>query len=113
MHGLQASHCAICRQPYKHFPSICLLLHFLILKLEPVAYKRREMEVLGDYLKTLQYASLNCHICMYGILKLTLFYILEEEKKDDVYSPQFMDQLELEKFNFGKTKVLCMCHLSV
>ncbi|XP_065020761.1 E3 ubiquitin-protein ligase PRT1-like isoform X1 [Musa acuminata AAA Group] len=74
MHGLRASHCAICRQPYVHFPSICQLLHFLLLKLEPVAYKRREME------------------------------ILVEEKAADVYSPQFADQLELEKLHFDAFK---------
>ncbi|XP_020259882.1 E3 ubiquitin-protein ligase PRT1-like isoform X2 [Asparagus officinalis] len=59
MHGLRSSHCAQCRQPYIHFPSICSLLHLLLLKMEPVAYKRREKEV------------------------------LEEERRRDVYSPQF------------------------
>jgi hypothetical protein len=42
------SYCAICRQPYIHFPSICQLLHHLLLKLEPVEYKKREKEVLGE-----------------------------------------------------------------
>ncbi|KAK8955897.1 E3 ubiquitin-protein ligase PRT1 [Platanthera guangdongensis] len=59
MHGLRASYCAICRQPYIHFPNICELLHILVLKMEPVAYKRREKEV------------------------------LEEERRLDVFSPQF------------------------
>lgn len=59
MHGLRASYCPICRQPYIHFPSICELLHILVLKMEPVAYKRREKEV------------------------------LEEERRLDVFSPQF------------------------
>ncbi|GJN21607.1 hypothetical protein PR202_gb09099 [Eleusine coracana subsp. coracana] len=34
------------RQPYKHFPSICQLLHHLLLKLEPVDYERKGKEVL-------------------------------------------------------------------
>ncbi|KAL0920236.1 hypothetical protein M5K25_009357 [Dendrobium thyrsiflorum] len=59
MHVFRASHCAICRQPYIHFPSICQLLHLLVSKMEPVAYKRREKEV------------------------------LEEESRRDVFSPQF------------------------
>jgi hypothetical protein len=48
MHSIHESHCAICRQPYHHFPSICQLLHHLLLKLEPVEYKKREKEVLGQ-----------------------------------------------------------------
>ncbi|XP_010920334.1 E3 ubiquitin-protein ligase PRT1 isoform X2 [Elaeis guineensis] len=67
MHRLRASHCAICRQPYNHFPSICQLLHFLLLKLEPAAYKRREKEV------------------------------LEQEKHLEIYSPQFVDHLFSER----------------
>ncbi|KAG0477553.1 hypothetical protein HPP92_012272 [Vanilla planifolia] len=59
MHGLRASHCAICRRPYIHFPSICELLHLLILKMEPTAYKRREIDV------------------------------LEEERRLDIFSPHF------------------------
>ncbi|CAL4886648.1 unnamed protein product [Urochloa decumbens] len=46
MHIFQESHCAVCRQPYKHFPSICQLMHHLLLKLEPAEYKRREKEIL-------------------------------------------------------------------
>ncbi|KAJ6815032.1 E3 ubiquitin-protein ligase PRT1-like isoform X1 [Iris pallida] len=48
MHDLQTSNCPICRHPYNHFPSICQLLHNLLLKMEPVAYKRREHEVLEE-----------------------------------------------------------------
>lgn len=59
MHGLRASYCAMCRQPYIHFPNICEALHLLVLKMEPIAYKRREIEV------------------------------LEEERRLDVFSPQF------------------------
>jgi hypothetical protein len=51
MHVFRESHCAVCRQPYKHFPSICQLMHHLILKLEPADYKRREKEVLGERFK--------------------------------------------------------------
>lgn len=61
MHDLRASHCALCRQPYIYFPSICQQLHYLLLKMEPVAYRRRDHEV------------------------------LEEEKHRDVFSPQFGD----------------------
>jgi hypothetical protein len=48
MHVLHESHCPVCRQSYIHFPSICQLLHHLLLKLEPAEYKRREKEVLGE-----------------------------------------------------------------
>ncbi|XP_074585215.1 E3 ubiquitin-protein ligase PRT1 [Curcuma longa] len=72
MHGFRASYCPICRQPYYHFPNICQLLHYLLLKLEPEAYKRREMEV------------------------------FEEEKSADIYSPQLVDQLCEKKLNSGR-----------
>ncbi|PIN11554.1 hypothetical protein CDL12_15837 [Handroanthus impetiginosus] len=39
------SRCPVCRHPYNHFPRICSLLHFLLLKLYPSAYKRRERQV--------------------------------------------------------------------
>ncbi|CAN0915450.1 E3 ubiquitin-protein ligase PRT1 [Linum grandiflorum] len=42
------SHCPICRNPYRHFPAICVTLHFLLLKLHPLASKRREGQVLED-----------------------------------------------------------------
>ncbi|XP_028095071.1 E3 ubiquitin-protein ligase PRT1-like isoform X5 [Camellia sinensis] len=42
------SHCPVCRHPYNHFPSICQLLHFLLLKLYPIAYKRREQQVIAE-----------------------------------------------------------------
>ncbi|KAL3812358.1 hypothetical protein ACJIZ3_013626 [Penstemon smallii] len=41
----QESHCPVCRNPYNHFPRICTLMHFLLLKLYPSAYKRREKQV--------------------------------------------------------------------
>ncbi|KAL3716219.1 hypothetical protein ACJRO7_007905 [Eucalyptus globulus] len=59
MSGVSETKCALCRQPYLHFPSICLLLHFLLLKMYPDSYRRREI--------------------------LTL----EEEKKEGTFSPQF------------------------
>ncbi|XP_020260157.1 E3 ubiquitin-protein ligase PRT1-like isoform X2 [Asparagus officinalis] len=48
MHGLKASCCAICRQQYYHFPTICHLLHLLLLKWEPLLYKSREKEILEE-----------------------------------------------------------------
>ncbi|KAK4573967.1 hypothetical protein RGQ29_031771 [Quercus rubra] len=46
MSGLCESRCPICRHPYIHFPTICQMLHLLLLKLYPVAYKRRENQIL-------------------------------------------------------------------
>ncbi|XP_039138429.1 E3 ubiquitin-protein ligase PRT1 isoform X1 [Dioscorea cayenensis subsp. rotundata] len=63
MHAERVSQCPICRKPFYHFPSICWLLHFLLLKIEPLAYKRREEEV------------------------------LEEEKHLDCFSPQVLDHV--------------------
>jgi len=47
MDGLRESHCPICRNPYHHFPTICEMLHFLLLKMYPVAYERRAKQILG------------------------------------------------------------------
>ncbi|XP_042515806.1 E3 ubiquitin-protein ligase PRT1-like isoform X2 [Macadamia integrifolia] len=44
------SHCPVCRCPYNYFPSICLMLHYLLLRMYPLAYKRREKQVLGEVL---------------------------------------------------------------
>ena len=49
MNGLQDSHCPICRNPYSHFPTICQMLHFLLKKMYPLAYKRRELQILGQF----------------------------------------------------------------
>ncbi|KAF8692876.1 hypothetical protein HU200_039233 [Digitaria exilis] len=75
MHTYQ-SQCAVCRQPYKHFPSICQLMHHLLLKLEPVDYNRREKEV------------------------------LEEEKHMQTYSPQIIEFLNSKNSvgNDGETR---------
>ncbi|KAF5480938.1 hypothetical protein F2P56_001641 [Juglans regia] len=59
---LHESHCPICRHPYNHFPTICQMLHLLLLKEYPIAYKRRENQ------------------------------ILEEEKETGIFSPQFNSQ---------------------
>ncbi|RVW25607.1 E3 ubiquitin-protein ligase PRT1 [Vitis vinifera] len=48
MDGTHESHCPICRNPYSHFPTICQMLHFMLLKMYPVAYKRREKQTLGE-----------------------------------------------------------------
>ncbi|KAI3411676.1 uncharacterized protein J3R85_017718, partial [Psidium guajava] len=48
MNGFGESQCPICRQPYLHFPSICQLLHFLLLKMYPDSYKRREKQTLEE-----------------------------------------------------------------
>ncbi|XP_062148287.1 E3 ubiquitin-protein ligase PRT1 isoform X3 [Alnus glutinosa] len=62
MDGMHESCCPLCRHPYYHFPTICQMLHFLLLKMYPVAYKRRENNT------------------------------LEEEMKKGVFSPQFNAQ---------------------
>ncbi|KAI5679979.1 hypothetical protein M9H77_01206 [Catharanthus roseus] len=70
MSGLRESHCPICRQPYQHFPMICKMLHFLLFKIYPASYKRRQTQ------------------------------ILEYEKEKGSFSPQFDDPafiLETEK----------------
>ncbi|CAL0306015.1 unnamed protein product [Lupinus luteus] len=59
MDGLRESHCPVCRNTYYYFPTICEMLHFLLLKIYPDAYKRRENRM------------------------------LEEEKKMGFFSPQF------------------------
>ncbi|KAM0878297.1 hypothetical protein ACQ4PT_034965 [Festuca glaucescens] len=74
MHNARESHCAICRQPYNHFPSICPLLHHLVVKLEPVEYKKREKEV------------------------------LELEKFMDAYSPQNIEFLNSKGNNYENGK---------
>ncbi|CAN6486227.1 unnamed protein product [Victoria cruziana] len=48
MSSISDSSCAFCRSSYSHFPSICQTFHFLIRKKYPVAYKRREEQVLEE-----------------------------------------------------------------
>ncbi|KAL7124233.1 hypothetical protein ABFS83_14G034800 [Erythranthe nasuta] len=45
MDDYQESHCPVCRHPYNHFPGVCELLHLLLLKSYPLAYKRRQRQV--------------------------------------------------------------------
>ncbi|XP_004290215.1 PREDICTED: E3 ubiquitin-protein ligase PRT1-like [Fragaria vesca subsp. vesca] len=52
MNGKHKSHCPLCRHPYHHFPAICQLLHCLLLKLYPVASKRRESQTLEEEAET-------------------------------------------------------------
>ncbi|KAI3738856.1 hypothetical protein L2E82_29053 [Cichorium intybus] len=44
----QESRCPVCRHSYNHFPSICWLLHSVLLKLYPKDYQRRESQVMED-----------------------------------------------------------------
>ncbi|KAL4354301.1 hypothetical protein GQ457_06G028290 [Hibiscus cannabinus] len=59
MNSRYESQCPVCRNPYSHFPGICQMLHFLLLKLYPITYKNREAQ------------------------------IVEEEKQDGCFSPEF------------------------
>ncbi|XP_009629471.1 E3 ubiquitin-protein ligase PRT1 [Nicotiana tomentosiformis] len=63
MNTLMESNCPICRHPYHHFPSVCRLMHFLLVKLYPLDSARREKQV------------------------------AEEEKEVGYFSPQFDDYL--------------------
>ncbi|KAI3697082.1 hypothetical protein L6452_29821 [Arctium lappa] len=63
------SRCPVCRHAYYHFPSICWLLHFVLLKLYPEAYKRRESQV------------------------------TEEEKINGTFSPEFENHLAVSHCN--------------
>lgn len=48
MDGLRESHCPICRNPYNHFPTICQMLHFLLLKMYPLVYEKRKLQILEE-----------------------------------------------------------------
>lgn len=48
MNSSRESHCPTCRHPYYHFPTICEMFHFLLLKTYPEAYKRRENQTLEE-----------------------------------------------------------------
>lgn len=65
----QESRCPVCRHAYYHFPSICWLLHFVLMKLYPEAYRRRESQV------------------------------MEEEKINGTFSPQFENHLAVSHCN--------------
>ncbi|GMN50331.1 hypothetical protein TIFTF001_019498 [Ficus carica] len=40
--------CCVCLNPYNHFPTICQMLHFLLLKMYPLAYGKRELQILEE-----------------------------------------------------------------
>ncbi|XP_047330788.1 E3 ubiquitin-protein ligase PRT1-like [Impatiens glandulifera] len=63
MNKMRESQCPVCRHPYNHFPSICQLMHFLLKKLYPIAFHRREQVV------------------------------VEEEERTKYFSPQFDDPI--------------------
>ncbi|GJT39738.1 hypothetical protein Tco_0939603 [Tanacetum coccineum] len=44
----QESRCPVCRYSYHHFPSICWLLHSVLLKLYPKVYQTRESQVTAE-----------------------------------------------------------------
>ncbi|KAE8692151.1 Detected protein of confused Function [Hibiscus syriacus] len=48
MNSRYKSHCPVCRNQYSHFPDICQMLHFLLLKLYPITYKNREARILEE-----------------------------------------------------------------
>ncbi|XP_027352450.1 E3 ubiquitin-protein ligase PRT1-like isoform X2 [Abrus precatorius] len=75
MNCLRESQCPICRHQYYHFPTVCQMLHFLLLKIFSVAYKRRENQ------------------------------ILEEEKKSGLYSPQFDPNTCESQAKFGHASI--------
>ncbi|KAG9446892.1 hypothetical protein H6P81_013020 [Aristolochia fimbriata] len=52
MRGDRESHCPICRNSFIHFPSVCELFHFLLLKAYPVVYKRRESQTQEEEIRT-------------------------------------------------------------
>lgn len=61
MNSHRESYCSLCRSPYNHFPRVCELLHFLLLKAFPKDYRLRSEQ------------------------------IQEEERKMNVFSPQLDD----------------------
>ncbi|CAJ2670272.1 unnamed protein product [Trifolium pratense] len=71
MNCLRESQCPTCRHQYYHFPTVCQTLHFLLLKIYPVAYNRRINQT------------------------------LEEENKSGFYSPQFDPETCESQAKFG------------
>ncbi|KAG5567295.1 hypothetical protein RHGRI_002753 [Rhododendron griersonianum] len=108
MNGLYESHCPICRHPYGHFPTICQMLHFLLLKMYPVAYKTRESHILEEEKKTGCFSPKVDDLLCASHTKEELnhlddqdpvayktreTHILEEEKKTGCFSPKVDDLL--------------------
>ncbi|KAK7255944.1 hypothetical protein RIF29_29373 [Crotalaria pallida] len=79
MNCIRESQCPICRNQYYHFPTICQMLHFLLLKMYPDAYKRREIQT------------------------------LEEEKETGLYSPQFDADTGRSQAKFGHSGSSSSC----
>ncbi|KAG4924854.1 hypothetical protein AAZX31_18G155300 [Glycine max] len=75
MNCLRESQCPVCRNQYYHFPTVCQLLHFLLLKIYTAAYKRRENQT------------------------------LEEEKQSGFYSPQFDPDTCESQAKFGHSGI--------
>ncbi|KAK7338925.1 hypothetical protein VNO77_19559 [Canavalia gladiata] len=75
MNCLRESQCPVCRHQYYHFPTVCRMLHFLLLKIYTVPYKRRESQ------------------------------ILEEENKSGFYSPQFDPNTCESQAKFGHSSI--------
>ncbi|XP_042516575.1 E3 ubiquitin-protein ligase PRT1-like isoform X2 [Macadamia integrifolia] len=94
MNGWRESHCPICRQPYYNFPGICLMLHFLLLKMYPMAYTRREKQVLEEEKKIGDFSpQIDDHFCGSQINKE--LYLLSNpphsstSSQTDLYSDSF------------------------
>lgn len=79
MNSRSASNCPICRHPYGHFPAVCLLLHSLLLKMYPVAYKKRDELIFGKLclLMHIQKDSLNVVLVIYVKLCISLDVIIQ------------------------------------
>lgn len=48
MNSHRESYCSLCRGPYNHFPRVCELLHFLLLKAFPKDYRLRSEQIQED-----------------------------------------------------------------
>lgn len=88
MSGLRVSHCPICRDPYLHFPTICLKLHFLLKKLYPITHNKREAQLLSEF-----FFALSVTFSMLlgsGVSNFCSFNVLfpEDEQARACFSPQ-------------------------
>ncbi|KAJ8899263.1 hypothetical protein K2173_017295 [Erythroxylum novogranatense] len=64
MDFVRESHCPFCRHPYNHFPTICQMLYFVLLKMYPIASKRREDQILEEEKNTGNFSPLlNINAC--------------------------------------------------
>ncbi|KAL4379563.1 hypothetical protein GQ457_02G004390 [Hibiscus cannabinus] len=108
MNSQNESHCPVCRNPYSHFPGICETLHFLLLKLYPIAYKKREVQTLVErtyFMKLSLFRYTNSGpdfafeafcLCFsdFSVVKLNILlplYAAEEEKRAGYFSLEFND----------------------